>query len=103
MDSILQSLKLRLDISDDSQDALLIDILNSAFIAISDKLYGNFESIDKLPLKYQEVAKNATTIYYNQQGAEGQSSTSSDSISQSFKHSDMYDYINKSMPFKPIV
>ena len=103
MDIILQSLKLRLDINDNSQDALLTDILNSAFVAINAKLYGSYESIDKLPFKYQEVAKNATIIYYNQQGAEGQSNVSSNSINQTFTYDDMYDYIQRVMPNKPIV
>lgn len=103
LNEILESIKLRLSIDNDSQDALLTDVLNSAFIDISNKLFGDYSTVTDLPLKYQEVAKNAVTIFYNQQGAEGQSTVSSDSISQSFNYDDMYDYIKAKMPNKPIV
>ena len=103
MFSIIQSIKARLSITSIDEDSWLTDMVNSAFVKVSSKIFGDYETVEDLPLKYQEVVKNAVMIAYNQQGAEGQSSVSSDSITQAFDQTDMYDYIDKHMPNRPVV
>lgn len=99
---IIESLKMRLALNDKEYDFLLADLAESAFILVSDRLFGNYESISDLPPKYRELIKSAITVAYNQQGAEGMSTVATD-ITQVFNQDDMYDYINKKMPHRPRV
>lgn len=75
----LEKIKIRLGINSDSEDVLLSTILDDAESEILD-----FCNRDILPEKAQGLQRELAIIYYNRQGAEGESSRSEGGISVSY-------------------
>lgn len=76
---MLEKLKLRLGISDNSQDGLLGQILEDAENEILD-----YTNRDKLLPRMEGLQRELAIIYYNRQGNEGESSRSEGAISVSY-------------------
>ena len=75
----LEKLKIRLGISDNSEDALLNMLLEDAEGEILD-----FCNRDILPDKAQVLQRELAIIYYNRMGSEGESSRSEGGVSVSY-------------------
>lgn len=75
----LETLKIRLGISDEKQDGLLAVLLLSAEDTILDVI-----GRDELPARLVSVQTELAVIAYNRQGAEGETARSEGSISRSF-------------------
>ncbi|MFR5746284.1 MAG: phage head-tail connector protein [Romboutsia timonensis] len=76
---MLEKFKLRLGISDNSQDGLLEQILEDAENEILD-----YTNRDKLLPRMEGLQRELAIIYYNRQGNEGESSRSEGAISVSY-------------------
>lgn len=76
---MLEKFKLRLGISDNSQDSLLEQILEDAENEILD-----YTNRDKLLPRMEGLQRELAIIYYNRQGNEGESSRSEGAISVSY-------------------
>lgn len=75
----LETLKIRLGISDEKQDGLLAVLLDSAEDTILDVI-----GRDELPARLISVQTELAVIAYNRQGAEGETARSKGGISRSF-------------------
>lgn len=75
----LETLKIRLGISDEKQDGLLAVLLDSAEDTILDVIGRN-----ELPARLVSVQTELAVIAYNRQGAEGETARSEGGISRSF-------------------
>lgn len=75
----LETLKIRLGISDEKQDGLLAVLLDSAEDTILDVI-----GRDELPARLVSVQTELAIIAYNRQGAEGETARSEGGISRSF-------------------
>ena len=75
----LETLKIRLGISDEKQDGLLAVLLDSAEDTILDVI-----GRDELPARLISVQTELAVIAYNRQGAEGETTRSEGGISRSF-------------------
>lgn len=75
----LETLKIRLGISDEKQDGLLAVLLDSAEDTILDVI-----GRDELPARLISVQTELAVIAYNRQGAEGETARSEGCISRSF-------------------
>lgn len=75
----LETLKIRLGISDEKQDGLLAVLLDSAEDTILDVI-----GRDELPARLVSVQTELAVIAYNRQGAEGETARSEGAISRSF-------------------
>lgn len=75
----LETLKIRLGISDEKQDGLLAVLLDSAEDTILDVI-----GRDELPARLVSVQTELAVIAYNRQGAEGETARSEGGISRSF-------------------
>lgn len=75
----LETLKIRLGISDEKQDGLLTVLLDSAEDTILDVI-----GREKLPSRLVSVQTELAVIAYNRQGAEGETARSEGGISRSF-------------------
>lgn len=75
----LEKLKIRLGISDNSEDALLNMLLEDAEGEILD-----FCNRDILPVKVEALQRELAIIYYNRLGSEGESSRSEGGVSVSY-------------------
>ena len=75
----LETLKIRLGISDENQDGLLAVLLDSAEDTILDVI-----GRDELPARLISVQTELAVIAYNRQGAEGETARSEGGISRSF-------------------
>ena len=75
----LEKLKIRLGISDNSEDALLNMLLEDAECEILD-----FCNRDILPVKVEALQRELAIIYYNRLGSEGESSRSEGGVSVSY-------------------
>lgn len=75
----LETLKIRLGISDEKQDGLLAVLLDSAEDTILDVI-----GRDELPARLVSVQVELAVIAYNRQGAEGETARSEGGISRSF-------------------
>lgn len=75
----LETLKIRLGISDEKQDGLLAVLLDSAEDTILDVI-----GRDELPARLVSVQTELAVISYNRQGAEGETARSEGGISRSF-------------------
>lgn len=75
----LETLKIRLGISDEKQDGLLAVLLDSAEDTILDVI-----GRDELPARLISVQTELAVIAYNRQGAEGETARSEGGISRSF-------------------
>lgn len=76
---MLEKLKLRLGISDNSQDSLLEQMLEDAESEILD-----YTNRTELLSKMEGLQRELAIIYYNRQGNEGESSRSEGAISVSY-------------------
>jgi hypothetical protein len=77
--SQLEKVKIRLDITDDTKDGLLEQLLEDADNEIKD-----YCNRDTLPTKALGLQRDLAIVYYNRQGAEGESSRSEGGISVSY-------------------
>lgn len=77
--SQLEKIKIRLGISDISQDNLLNQVLEDAQSEILD-----YCNRDILPIKAEGLQRELAIVYYNRQGSEGESSRSEGGISVSY-------------------
>lgn len=75
----LETLKIRLGISDEKQDGLLAVLLDSAEDTILDVI-----GRDEMPARLVSVQTELAVIAYNRQGAEGETARSEGGISRSF-------------------
>ena len=75
----LETLKIRLGISDEKQDGLLAVLLLSAEDTILDVI-----GRDEMPARLISVQTELAVIAYNRQGAEGETARSEGGISRSF-------------------
>ena len=75
----LEKLKIRLGISDNSEDNLLNMLLEDAEGEILD-----FCNRDILPVKVEALQRELAIIYYNRLGSEGESSRSEGGVSVSY-------------------
>lgn len=75
----LETLKIRLGISDTDKDGLLAVLLDSAEDTILDVI-----GRDELPARLVSVQTELAVIAYNRQGAEGETARSEGGISRSF-------------------
>lgn len=75
----LEKLKIRLGISDNSEDALLNMLLEDAEGEILD-----FCNRDILPVKAESLQRELAIIYYNRLGSEGETSRSEGGVSVSY-------------------
>lgn len=75
----LEKLKIRLGISDNSEDALLNMLLEDAEGEILD-----FCNRDILPVKVEALQRELAIIYYNRLGSEGETSRSEGGVSVSY-------------------
>lgn len=75
----LETLKIRLGISDEKQDGLLAVLLDSAEDTILDVI-----GRDELPARLVSVQTELAVIAYNRQGAEGETARSEGGISRYF-------------------
>lgn len=76
----LETLKIRLGISDEKQDGLLAVLLDSAEDTILDVIGRD----EELPARLVSVQTELAVIAYNRQGAEGETARSEGGISRSF-------------------
>ena len=102
----LDRLKVQLEIKDDSQDQLLLDLLESAKYAILSRRYpfrdfpvdGNGEPV--LENRYLDLQVRIAAYLYNKLGAEGQISHSENGIARSWKSEDIPEsLLNQVLPF----
>lgn len=75
----LETLKIRLGISDEKQDGLLAVLLDSAEDTILDVI-----GRDEMPARLVSVQTELAIVAYNRQGAEGETARSEGGISRSF-------------------
>ena len=75
----LETLKIRLGISDEKQDGLLAVLLDSAEDTILDVI-----GRDELPARLVSVQTELAVIAYNRQGVEGETARGEGGISRSF-------------------
>lgn len=75
----LETLKIRLGISDEKQDGLLAVLLDSAEDTILDVI-----GRDEMPARLISVQTELAVIAYNRQGAEGETARREGGISRSF-------------------
>lgn len=75
----LETLKIRLGISDTDKDGLLAVLLDSAEDTILDVI-----GRDELPARLVSVQTELAVIAYNRQGAEGETARSEGGVSRSF-------------------
>ena len=91
----LERLKIQLEIKDNEQDALLLDLLESAKFAILSRRYpfGNFPIDDTgeliLEPRYYDLQVRIAVYLYNKIGAEGQITHSENGISRSWESGDI--------------
>lgn len=78
---ILESIKLRQGISNNSDD-LLLDIIKDTIVEVSD--YINLEERKELPEKCISIVKDISIIKANKLGSEGVSGESYSGVSQSY-------------------
>lgn len=77
--TLLEKLRIRLEIKDSSQDDLLNLLLEDASTEILD-----FCNRDILPVKAEALQRELAIIYYNRVGSEGESSRSEGAVSVSY-------------------
>jgi len=91
----LERLKIQLEIKDNEQDALLLDLLESAKFAILSRRYpfDDFPMNDTgeliLEPRYYDLQVRIAVHLYNKMGAEGQITHSENGISRSWKSGDI--------------
>lgn len=91
----LDRLKVQLEIKDDSQDQLLLDLLESAKYAILSRRYPfhDFPVDDKgepiLENRYLDLQVRIAVYLYNKMGAEGQLSHSENGVSRTYEAGDI--------------
>lgn len=76
----LEKIKIRLDITDTSQDALLNILLEDTEADILDKC-----NLEVLPEKALPLQRELVIIYYNKNGSEGEASRSEGGVSVTYE------------------
>jgi hypothetical protein len=95
MTTQLERLKIHLEITDSSEDALLRDILTSAKNAILARRYPYTEyPMDEtgetiLEKRYEDLQIRIAVYLYNKRGAEGQTSHSENGINRTYESADV--------------
>ena len=77
--SQIEKIKIRLDITDNGQDILLLQLLEDAEGEMLD-----YCNRDVLPNKAEPLQRELTIVYYNRLGSEGESSRSEGGISVNY-------------------
>lgn len=87
MDELLARLKTRLEIEDDSEDALLTDHLQSAIDVVNARR--NYTSTDEAIVEpqYKSIVLDLAIATYNKMGAEGETAHSENGVSRSYEAS----------------
>lgn len=93
--SALDEVKIIIGLVDDSEDALLELLLERATSIV--------EQLSRTPKDYQHLIVDAVVVAYNQRGAEGNKSISSDGFSQSWAYQTMYDFIKAKLPARYVI
>lgn len=93
--SILEQVKTIIGIVDDSEDVLLQLLITRAEDIVS--------QFSRTPKAYEYLVVDAVVIAYNQRGAEGNKSTSSTGISQSWAYQTMHDFIKAQLPARYVI
>ena len=83
----IERLKLRLNITDNSEDLLLEDILLTAQSAVLTRRYPFGTELTAVPAMYLDLQIRIAIDLYNKQGAEGQKSHSENGISRGYQNS----------------
>lgn len=91
----LEKLKIRLGISDNSEDSLLNMLLEDAEGEILD-----FCNRDILPVKAEALQRELAIIYYNRLGSEGETSRSEGGVSVSYSTEIPENIKNRLMAFR---
>ena len=89
--NILQQLKtlLKIDLNDESEDALLLMLLTLSAQRILEKAYPYDDSITEVPQRYKTKQVEIAVYLYNKQGAEGQIAHSENGISRTYESADV--------------
>lgn len=85
---MLSKIKALLEITDSSQDALLI-----AYIELAGDEITSWANLPEVPQKYESTQIQAVINGYSMRGAEGQISHNEGSTARTWKHEDMVSYI----------
>lgn len=89
MASKLNQLKLLLNISDTSEDELLLTLLQISGQKILDRAFPYHPEIVEVPLRYEPKQLEIAVYLYNKRGAEGQISHSENGISRTYESADV--------------
>lgn len=93
--STLEQVKLVIGMEDDCEDALLQLLIQRAEEIV--------QQFSRNPKAYEYLVVDAVVIAYNQRGAEGNESTSSSGISQSWAFNTMHDFIKSQLPARYVI
>lgn len=93
--STLEQVKLVIGMEDDYEDALLQLLIQRAEEIV--------QQFSRNPKAYEYLVVDAVVIAYNQRGAEGNKSTSSSGISQSWAFNTMHDFIKSQLPARYVI
>lgn len=93
--SALEQVKTIIGIDDNSEDALLELLLSRAESIVNQH--------SRTPKDYQHLVVDAVVIAYNQRGAEGNKSISSDGFGQTWAYQTMYDFIKAKLPARYVI
>lgn len=96
--SVLTNVKAILNITDDTQDALLGVFLNMAKTEILAWTFGKNTTKENIPSWLEPIQVMAVVAAYNQMGAEGETYQTVDGITHSFSSATMIEYIHKNAP-----
>lgn len=104
----LSRIKVKLGISDSSQDALLAEFLLTAKEAILSQMYAMYRDIPAdvtdIPLKYESVQMEACINAYSQMGAENELSHAENGISRSYAYAGITSFVeSKVLPIAVVI
>lgn len=86
----LERLKTRLNITDDREDRLLSDFLETAKWAILNRRFPCSDSLpDEIEPRYVDLQIRIAIDFYNKIGAEGQSAHSENGVSRTYEASEV--------------
>jgi hypothetical protein len=104
MNELLTAVKLLvgIELNDTDKDSLLLLYLQRGQRIILSSIIGG-ERMSEVPERYMDLLIDAAVTAYNQQGAEGTLSTSSNGISQQWQSGGMAEFIRSKLPAKPVI
>jgi len=88
MDKLLARLKLRLSISDTSEDALLTDHLQSAIDVVNELRNYTSTNDDIVESQYESIVVDLAVSTYNKMGAEGEIGHSENGVNRTYESSE---------------